>query len=886
METGLTLRLCLAILRAVSHVVPARDRDAWLQEWEAELRERWLRLEKRNELDRRHQMNLLRRISGSVHDAAWLRRQFTLDSELIHDARHSLRLLRRSPAFALTAVLVLALGIGATVGIFSVIDTLLLRSLPYADAERTVLIWQGQTDNPGVRDDVAPANCLDWRDQVRLFEEMACVSPWSFNFTGGPEPEVLLAVGVDQGFFRAFGVEPAMGRGFVPEEFLQGRNRVIVISHGLWQQKLGGDRNVIGRTMNLNGTGYIVVGVLPPTFRPRMLQGAGDRGIYVPHIVQEWQRQSRGSAFWNVVARLKPGVSLEEGQAELDGVSKRLAAEYPRTNANVVARVQPLRDHLAGNMRPALRLLFAAVGLLLLIAAANVANLLLARAAQRSRELAVRSAVGAGRARLVRQLLAESLLLATLGSLAGLLVAWWTIRAIVALSPTSIPSLASVSIDGRVIGFAIALTATVAVVVGIVPAWQSSGGRLLDVLRGMAPGSGGPSKHHVRATIVVAEVALALLLMSGAGLLLRSFTLLLQTDPGFNPDRVVALQVFVWQRNTTAEQRALFFRQVIDRMRSRPQVRAVGAVTAMPFIEANINIETEITVDGRPQAPDEGASAYLSSVTPDYFSVMGIARREGRVFAETDTAKSPPVAVVSEALARRLWPGANAVGQTIKFSNPGDMVPAQIVGVVADIRHDGLERPPRLELFVPHAQVPMASMTFVARVDGNPASVIPDLKAQVHAVDPTQAIYRSATAEELVSKSLIERRFMLALLAGFALLASVLAAIGIYGVIAVETTQRTREFGLRIALGAERGEILRLVLREAAVMAAIGLAIGLAGAVALGRVMERFLYGITPGDPTTLGAVVAVLGLVALTACIVPAYRATRVDPITALRTE
>lgn len=886
MEAGLIFRLCVAILRSVSRVVPAPDREAWLQEWEAELRERWQRLERRNELNREQQMNLLRRILGSFHDAAWLRRQFTRDSELIHDMRHGLRLLRRSPGFTLTAVLVLALGVGATVGIFSVFDTLLLRTLPYENADRVVTIWQGQADNPEIRDDVAPANCHDWREQLRLFEEISCVQPWSFDFTGGTEPEVLHAANVDEGFFRAFGVRLLMGREFAREEFFKGRDRVIIVNHGVWQQKLGGDPNIIGRTVNLDGTGYVVVGVLPPTFRPRILQGAGDRGIYVPHVEQEFERRVRGSAYWNVVARLKPGVSLEQGQAELAALSRRLAEEYPRTNAQVVARAQPLRDHLAGNMRPALRLLLAAVGLLLLIASANVANLLLARAAERARELAVRSAVGAGRARLVRQLLAESLLLATLGSAAGLVVAWWTVRTIVALSPTTIPSLATVSVDGRVVAFAIGLTAIVAIVVGIMPAWQISGGRLLDVLRGIAPGSGGASRHHLRATIVVVEVALALLLMTGAGLLLRSFSLLLQTDPGFNPERVVALQVFAWDRNTTPEKRAVFFQQVLDRMRARPQVLEVGAVAAMPFIEANINMETIIAVEGQPTANGEGLSAFIDIATPGYFSAMRIARREGRLFETHDTARSKPVAIVSEALGRRLSPAASVLGQKIRYRYQGKMQPAEIVGVVADIRHDGLDRPTRLELFVPHAQAPIGSMTFVARINGDPAIVIPDLKAQIHAVDPAQAIYRAATAEELVSKSLVERRFMLALLSGFALLAGVLAAIGIYGVISVATTQRTREFGVRIALGAERREILGIVLRQAAAMSALGLGIGLVGALAFGQVMNRFLYGIQPADPVTLSAVIGMLAIVALTAAVLPARRATRVDPLVALRSE
>ena len=884
MEAGVILRLCLAILRAMSRVVPPRDREAWLQEWEAEVRERWGQLATRNELNGRQQMDVLRRTLGSFHDATWLRRQFTRDSELIHDVRHGLRLLRRSPGFAAVAIVVLALGVGVTVGIFSVVDALLLRALPYPNAERAVMIWQSSTHNRGIRNEISPANCLDYQQNVRSFDLVACAEPWSFDFTGGAEPEVILAASVDNAFFRVYGVEPALGRFFAPEEHFAKRNRVIVISHGFWQQKLGGDPNVVGRTLPLNHTAYMVAGVLPSSFDPR-LKGR-QYGIYVPRVPQEYEKRARGGGWWDAVARLRAGITLADAQGELDALSQRLAEQYPRTNSEMVAVAQPLRDHLAGNLRPALRLLFIAVAALLLIAAANVANLLLARAAERTRELAVRSAVGAGRARLVRQLLAESLLLATLGSVAGLIVAWWTVRAIVALSPANIPSLAHVALDARVLAFAAVLTATVAVVVGIVPAWQSSGGRLLDVLRGIAPGAGGPSRYHIRATIVVAEVALALLLMTGAGLLLRSFASLIHTNPGFNPDRVLAMQVFAWDRNTTPEKRAAFFRQVLERIRAVPTIESAGAVSAMPFIEANISMETALLVEGRAVAQGEEPSAFLTLATPGYFPTMQIALRRGRLFNDHDISHTTRVAVVSESLGKKVWPDGDPVGQRIRFRFQGQIQLAEVVGIVADVRHDALDKPARPELFVPHAQLPFASMTFVARTRGEPAAVSGAMKRAIRSVDPLQAIFRAATAEELVSNSLIERRFMLALLGSFALLAALLAAIGIYGVISVATTQRTREFGLRMALGAERREILGMVLREGTMMAGAGLAIGFAGVIVFGRVMNQFLYNISPADPATLAGVVTVLAAIALMACVLPARRATRVDPLVALRNE
>jgi putative ABC transport system permease protein len=879
------LRLLVALLRLIALVVPRGERDAWLQEWEAEVRARWQRLAVRNELNGSQQMDMLRRTLGSVHDAAWLRRQFTHDADLVHDLRHGLRLLWRSPGFAMLAILVLALGIGTTVGIFSVFDTLLVRPLPYRDADRVLMLWQGSISDPRVRDDVSPANFLDWRDHLTSFEVVAAVAPSAFDYAEGREPQVLMAAVVSEGFFRAIGVDAALGRTFTADEYLRGRNRVIVISHRLWQTIFAGDPRVVGRSVQLDGNAFTVVGVLPPSFQPRLLQSFSDRGIYVPKVFQEYESRIRGSGYWNVVGRLKQGVSIEAAQAELDALSTRLAEQYPRTNATVVARAQALRDHLAGNLRPALRLLLVAVGFLLLIAAANVANLLLARAARRSRELAVRSAIGAGRGRLVRQLLAESLLLAALGSLAGLLVAWWTVRLIVQLVPVHIPGLADVGVDARVIAFAIALTAIVAIVVGLVPAWRCSGQRLIEILR-VAPSSSGTGGHSLQASIVVAEVALALLLMTGAGLLLRSFAALLETDAGFNPDRVVALQVFAWDRNTTPEKRVAFIQQVQDRMRDVPHVQSVGAASAMPFIEANINIETPVLVEGRPLPQGEEASAFLTFATPGYFQTMGIPLLEGRLIDTHDTARATPVVAVSEALARRAWPAGNAVGSRITYRYEGQQRTAAVIGIVGDVRHDALDRPPRPELFVPHAQAPFGSMTFVARTTADPATAIAALKSEIYAVDPAQAIYRAATAEELVSRSLTERRFMLSLLSAFAILSGLLAAIGIYGVISVATTQRTREFGVRLALGAKPSEILRLVLRQGGVMTLLGVTIGLAAALAFGRVMSAFLYEVRPTDPLTLGGVVFALLAVAFAACAIPAHRATRVDPLVAIRSE
>jgi len=879
------LRLCLALLRLIARVVPPRDREDWLREWEAELSARWQRLATENELSRRQQMDVLRRILGSFHDAAWLRRQFTRDSEMAHDLRHGARLLLRSPAFAVIAILVLALGIGATVGIFSVVDVLLLRGLPYSEPEGIVTLWQTNTAST-TRDDVAPGNFLEWRNRTRLFERIAAVVPWTLTYPTDSEPVTLLSAKVSAGFFDIFGVQPIIGRTFTPDEFAAGSN-VAVLNHAVWRQYFNADPSIVGKPIRFDDEVYTVVGVLPPGFRPRLLPGNVERGVWLPKLFEEWEPRVRGSGYWNVAAQLRRQVTLEEAQAELDVIAQRLAKEFPNTNTNVGIAAVPLRDHLAGSLRPALRILLGAVGLLLLIAAANVANLLLARGAQRQREIAVRAAMGAGRGRLVRQLLAESLLLAALGCAAGLLVAQWTLRVIVALSPADIPRLDEAAIDARVLGFAAALTVSVAIGTGIVPAWSVSGGRVLDVLRQWTPGASAGARQRLRATLVVAEVALAVLLMCGAGLLVRSFASLLDTEIGFASDGVAALQVFTYDRQRTPEKRALFVQQVIQRLKTVSAVEQAGAVSAMPFIEANINVETSMLVEGRPAPPQyQEPTAFITNATGGYFRAMRIPLREGRLFEDRDDARSEPVALVSDALARREWPRESAVGQVIRFRYEGRMRRARIVGVVGEVRHDGLDRPPRAEIFIPHAQAPFAAMTFVARVAGDPRAMLPMLKAQVHAVDPGQAIYRIATADELVSKSLLERRFTLTLLAGFALLAMVLAATGIYGVISLATTQRTREFGVRLALGADRREILGMVLRQGLALTVVGVAIGLVAALAGARALAGFLYGVAPNDPFTLGAVALGLMLVAMIACALPARRATRVDPLTALRAE
>ena len=831
----------------------------------------------------------MRSVLGSVFDAAWLRRQFTRDAEAIQDLRHSARLLRSSPGFAAMAVLVLALGSGVTVGIFSVVDTLLVRQLPYTGGERVVMIWQDRADNVLTRD-VAPGVCHDWRERLRSFEAVACTEPLSADYTDGAEPVVIPAAAVTAEFFHAIGANVLLGRPFSPDEHLRGSNRAVLISHPFWRQAFGADPGVLGRSVTLGDERYVVVGVLPASFQPRLHQTANqsysEPALYVPKVFDADERRLRGPRGWNAVGRLMPGVTLAQAQSELDRVSQDLAREYPRTDVGRSPQVQALREHLAGNLTPALGLLVASVFVVLLMASANVANLLLARAGKRTRELAVRSAIGAARSRLIRQLLVESLLLATLGCVMGLVVAWITVRAIAGLGPGSVTSLSAVAIDGRVLLFAMALTLAVAIAVGLAPALMTTRANLVQPLRGIVTEEAARGGRSFRSVIVIAEVALAVLLTTGAALLLRSFGALLSTDPGFDPDRVVALQVMAWSRHPTPERRSAFVQQVLQRMQHDPQLASASATTAMPFIEANIDIPVPVLADRPMPADNEGSTpAFLTFVSPGYFTTMGVSITSGRSFTEADRTGAPPVAMVSEDLARSAFNG-HPVGRRATFRYRGQALDAEVVGVFGAMRHDGLDRPARSEIVVPHAQHGFGTVTFVARSAGSTAGAIAALKADIRAVDPAQAIYRSATAEELISLSLVDRRFILALLGGLAALAGVLAVVGIYGVISVTTAQRAREFGVRLALGAGRRDILGLVFQRGATMTGLGVGIGLLGALASGRLMTRYLYGVEPGDPLTLALTGSVLALIGVLACLVPARRAMRTDPLMTMRME
>lgn len=826
-------------------------------------------------------MDLVRRSFGALPDAAWLRRQFTVDADVVHDLRHGLRMLWKSPAFALSSVLVLALGIGGTVSIASLLDTLLFRPLPYADADRIVTVWQRHSARG--REDVAPANFLDWRERSRSFDAISAAIPYSFDYTGGGEPEVFFGAQVTEGFWTAVGMRPALGRAFLPEEHVRGGRRAVILSHGLWQRRFGGDPGIVNRAISLDGDPWTVVGVLPTDFKPQMLPRPGELGVWTPKVIQDHEKRTRASAWWNVVAKLKPGVTVEQAQLEMDTISAAIARENPGSNDGVTTLVMPLRDHLMGDLWLPLLLMLGAVVLVLAIGCANVASLLLARGVQREREFAIRSALGAGRARLVRQLVAESLLLSAIAATVGIALAYWGIQVIVALAPGGVLRLQEARIDARMLAFAAGVTSITAIAFGLIPALQfSRPGR--DVVR-ERQGSG--PRSFLRRGLVAAEIALAVVLLTGAGLLLRSFGRLLAVDPGFSPRHVVALQVFAYDRHGAPDRTRLFFKTTLERLRAIPGVEAAGGVSAMPFMIANIDIKSPLEVVGRePRPASERRGTYLTVATPGYFEAMSIPLREGRLLHDRDTQRTPAVAVISEALRRREWPSESPLARRIRLQWHGKPLEVEIVGVVSQIRHDGLDSTPRPEVFVPLDQVPFPSITYALRGTGDSATLIAAAKREIWAVDPMQTFYDVATVEGLVNASVVRQRFSVTLMSAFAALALLLCATGVYGLISFTTAQRTREIGVRMALGADGPAIRRMVLREGSIVVAAGVALGLAGALASSRLLQTLLFEIRPGDPLTFALVSSLLGAVGLAACYLPARRATRVDPLVALRVE
>ncbi|MDQ3698463.1 MAG: ABC transporter permease [Gemmatimonadota bacterium] len=812
-------------------------------------------------------------------------RRSELLGDAVQDARFAVRQLRGNPGFTAAVILTLAIGIGATTAIFGVVDGVLLEPLPYTDADRVVVLWQNNRAAGNDRDLVSPANFLDWRERATAFTDMAAMRRYGLDFTGREGPESVDTWLVSDGFFRVLGTPAHLGRTLRSEDHVEGRDRVVVLAFAAWQRRFGGDPQLVGRTIPLDGEPYTVVGVMPAD-----LEMAGGGELWSPLVMGDAERQRRASTYLSVVARLRPGATAERASAELATIAERLSHEHPRANGAVGISMVPLADHLLGEARPALLTLLGAVALLLLIACANVANLLLARAVKREREFAIRASLGAGRGRVIRQLLAESALLALLGGMAGVVIVYWGIDAIRALAPSEIPRIETLAIDIRLLGFALAVSLGTALLLGLAPALRMSLPELHSGLRSSGRSAGtGRSQFRLRSALVVSQLALAIVLLTGAGLLARSFLSLVRVERGYGTERVLALTVQAWGNHgyDTPEKRALFVRQAVERLAAIPGVRFAGMTSSLPLsapISAN---DASIVIEGHDR-PEEGHEPTVdaAAATAGYFESLGIALRAGRLFGPSDDAGSVPVMLINESMARRFWPNDSPLGKRAAVSFAGSPITREIIGVVGDVRHAGLDQEPRPALFIPHAQSPGGGITFALRTTGDPLSVLQAAKEAVWSLNKLLPFDAATTLDELLAESLRERRFNLFLLGTFSVTALILAAIGIYGVISHATGERTHEIGLRMALGARTNDVLRMVLRQGMTLALVGVIVGVLGALGLTGLLRGMLFGVTPFDVPTFAGLSALVLAVATVACYLPARRAARVDPVEALRNQ
>lgn len=804
---------------------------------------------------------------------------------LLADLRYALRTLRRSPGFTAVAVLTLAVGIGANTALFSVVHAVLVRPLPYEDAERVVRLDDVPRDAAADTETrTSYPNFADWRAQARSFQAMAAYDGWSATLEGAGEPERLDAASVSASFFRVLGVRPALGRFLVDEEDQPGAARSVVLSHGLWRERFGADPAVLGRELRLNGTGYTVVGVAPAEFEdPRLGVGAAGEPRLWRSPPAAWTEEGRGrdTRFLAVVGRLGDGVPLERARAEMAGVMRRLEALDPAANRDRAARVVSLKEEIVAPVRPMLLVLLTAVGGVLLVACVNVANLLLARYTGRRRELVVRAAMGASRGRLVRQLVVESLLLAVVGGAAGVALAWGAAGALVRLAAGELPRLQAAELDPRVLGFALLLSLATGLLFGAGPALHAARGDLHSDLREAGAPTGGRGQRRLRHALVAAEVALTVVLLSQAGLLLRSLWRLQQVETGIAPAGVLTLSLFPPLKGyETDERMAGFYTEVLGALDALPQVEAAGAVNVLPM--GGGFWQTGFEIEGRPAAPQEGPSAALRAASPGFFSALRIPVVRGRGLAHSDAPGAPLVAVVNRAAAERYWPGADAVGERIVVSGKA----REVVGVVGDVR-ERPDAPAEPALYFPHAQAPSWLTRFssvVVRGPGDAAALAPAVRRAVWSVDGRVPVSQVRTMDAVMAGTLAQPRFRTLLLAAFGAAAFLLAVVGVYGVIAYGVAQRTREMGVRMALGAHPGHVRRLVIRQGLPPVLLGLVAGLAAAVAAGRLVSGLLVGVEANDLLIFTAVPLVLLAASFAAGWLPARRAAAVDPMVALR--
>ncbi|MGA9774079.1 MAG: ABC transporter permease [Blastocatellia bacterium] len=809
-------------------------------------------------------------------------------NSLLQDVRFSLRMFAKKPGFAFVVVLALALGIGANTAIFSVVNTVLLRPLAYRNSDR--LIWLRET-NPSAdikEETLSPPNYLDWKTQSQSFEDMGAFASTRVTLTSGSgEPERINAAYVADGFFSVLGAEAKIGRTFTPEEDRPGAQPVAVLSNGIFERRFGSDSNLIGNTITVNGHAFTVVGVMPKDFQTPKPDDRRPPEMWLPLAV-DYNKEHRRGDYLNAIARLKTDRTVEQARAEMETITGRLEQQYPDTNSGWGAIVMPLHERFVGDIRPALMVLLGAVCFLLLIACANVANLMLARSTARQKEIAIRTALGARRSRIIQQLLTESVMLSLTGGALGLLFAFWGVEVLTSLSPGSIPRLSEIGVDGRVLAFTLGISLLTGIIFGLLPALQASNPNLNETLKeGGRSSVEGTRGGRLRNVLAVAEVALALVLLIGAGLMARSFMRLQDVNPGFDAQRVLTVGLFLPStKYKEGPQLVAFYKELLSRTESLPGVVSAGAIDTLP-LDVGGNV-LGFAIEGRPpqQPGDDTPDAEHRVVSADYFRAMGIPLLRGRLFEEQDGPNAPQAILINETMANRYFPGEDPVGKRINLGDPESNPWQTIVGIVRDTRHEALSADPYSQMYAVHTQSPRRSLALVLRTSSDPLSLVSAIRSRIADMDSDLPLSNMRTMEQILSESIMRPRFNMLLITIFAVVAMVLASVGIYGVISYSVSQRTHEIGVRIALGARPGDIFRMVVGQGLKIALAGVGAGLVAALALTRVMVSLLYGVQATDPLTFAAISAALTAIVIMASYIPARRATKVDPMISLRYE